>query len=98
MKEVDNRLANCILPKITTCRPGKNTVKSRFGVIHNWIFDIHSNVPWILQIPSTKQTAHNRGKKVICGASRLQIKAPEAAAIINVLLVKRNFIRNKIGK
>ena len=43
---------------------GKNTVKSRFGVIHSWMFEMHSKVPCILQIPSTKQIAQSKGRTV----------------------------------
>ena len=34
-----------MLVSITMCRSGKKIVMSRLGVIHNWMFDIHSNVP-----------------------------------------------------
>ena len=59
---------------------------------------MHSNVPCILQMPSMKQMAHSRGRKVTRVASRLHISAPVAAAVSRVLLVKRNFMRNSSGK
>lgn len=87
-----------MLPRMMMCRTGKNMVKSRFGVIQNWILDMHSNVPCILHTPSTKHSAHSRGRKVMCGASRLQAITPRAADDRRVLLVKRNFIRKRMGK
>ena len=87
-----------MLPSIIMCSMGKNTVKSRLGVIHSWMFDMHSNVPCILHIPSMKHTSHSKGSSVMCGAARLHSRTPVAAAHSSVLLVKRNFIRNNTGK
>lgn len=55
---------SCMLPRITMCSRGKNTVKSRVGVIHSWMFDMHSNVPSILHIPSMKHISQSSGRKV----------------------------------
>ena len=38
-------LDTCMLPKMMMCSIGKNTVKSRLGVIHSWMVDIASKVP-----------------------------------------------------
>ena len=80
------------------CSTGKNTVKSRVGLIQSWMLDMHSNVPCILHIPSMKHTSHSKGRKVMCGAIRLQSNTPVAAPQSSVLLVKRNFMRNNKGK
>ena len=49
-------------------------------------------------MPSMKHINHNSGRKVICGAIRLQTNTPNAADVSNVLFVKRNFMRNSKGK
>ena len=82
----------------TICKIGKNTPKSRFGVIHNCMFDIHSNVPCIFAIPHTTHNAHSSGRGIFIVASRLQTKTTAAATISSSLLVKRNFMRNSTGK
>lgn len=87
-----------MLPKMMMCNRGKNTVKSRVGVIQSWMLDMHSNVPCILHTPSMKHTSQSRGKNVMQGASRLHNRTPAAAAHSNVLFVKRNFMRNNSGK
>ena len=51
------------------------------------MLDIHSKVPWILHMPSMKHINHNSGRKVICGAIRLQTNTPNAADVSNVLFV-----------
>ena len=51
-----------MLPNIIMCSMGKNTVKTRFGVIQSWMVDIHSKVPCILQMPSTKQITQSKGR------------------------------------
>ena len=73
-------------------------MKSRLGVIHSCMVDMHSNVPCILHTPSTKHTAHSSGRNDMCGAARLQAITPVAAAASSVLLVNLNFILNRIGK
>ena len=87
-----------MLPRITMCSNGKNTVKSRVGVIHSCMFDMHSNVPCILHTPSMKHTSQSSGSSVMCGAARLHSSTPAAAQHRSVLLVKRNFMRNSSGK
>ena len=89
---------SCMQPRITICSTGKKAVKSRCGVIHSCMVDMHSKVPCILHIPSTKHKAHSNGSSRTCGATRLQTSAPAAAAVSSVRFVKRNFMRKSIGK
>ena len=75
-------------------KPGKENGKIPFGRHPQ----LNSKVPWILHMPSMKHINHNSGRKVICGAIRLQTNTPNAADVSNVLFVKRNFMRNSKGK
>ena len=42
-----------MLPNTTQYSNGKKMVKSRLGVIHSWMVDIHSKVPHNLKKPAT---------------------------------------------
>ena len=49
-------------------------------------------------MPSMKQSVQSSGRKVVYGAMRLHTITPSAAAVSSVLLVKRNFMRKRMGK
>jgi len=97
-----NQAARKPLPSMavssTMCRTGKKTAKSRRGVIHNWMFDMHSKVPCILAMPAMKQTTSRRGIDVECIVMRLHTPMTMAAPQSNCWLVKRNFMRKSRGK
>ena len=54
-------------------RTGKNTAKSRLGVIHSCMLLIHSKVPCILAIPAMKHATTNTGIEWLCMVMMLQM-------------------------
>ena len=80
------------------CSIGKKTPKSRLGVIHSCMVDIHSNVPCILAMPHSTHSAHNSGSGIRNVASRLHTTITAADVMSSSLLLKRNFMRKSTGK
>lgn len=80
------------------CRMGKNTAKSRLGVIHSWMLLMHSNVPCILAMPQMTHISHITGKGKGSSTSRLQAMMTAADDMSSSRLVNRNFMRNSNGK
>ena len=79
------------------CKIGKKIPKSRSGVIHNWIFDMHSKVPCIFATPARKQTGSRIAMFVVRIVIKLHTAITTAEVISSCWFVKRNFIRNSIG-
>ena len=79
------------------CSTGKNTAKSRLGVIHCWMLLMHSNVPCIFAIPAMKHTARSSGIDWLCMVTRLQMPITIAEVQRSCRLVNLNFILNSIG-
>lgn len=72
---------NSIEVSSTICSSGKNTAKSRFGVIHNCMFDMHSKVPCIFAIPHNTHRIQSRGSGRRNVASRLHTMMTSAEAM-----------------
>jgi hypothetical protein len=68
--------------------------KSRLGVIHNWMVELHSNVPHILKIPAIKQVMTSKGILRVYIHIRLQMIMAIQQVIKDVLEENRNFSRN----
>lgn len=56
-------LTSCTLPSTKVNRKGKNTAKSRLGVILNWILLQQTNVATILKNPLKKERNTTSGRK-----------------------------------
>lgn len=77
---------------------GKNTAKSRRGVIHSWMLLINSKVPCSLAMPPMKHTTSSSGMKVVWMVTRLVTAMTTAEVMSSCWLVKRNFMRKSMGK
>ena len=80
------------------CSTGKNTAKSRRGVIHNCMLLMCSKVPCSLAMPSMKHTTSSSGIYVERMVMRLQTAMTIAEPMMSCWLVKRNFMRKSMGK
>ena len=72
-----NHAASHPLPSMEVSRTmwstGKKTAKSRLGVIHSWMLDMHSKVACSLAMPEMKHVRSRSGMKVECMVMRLQM-------------------------